>query len=496
MRATFAAVLLTCSTTITLAEVEFSQKNNHWFEEAEFELQKRLAEQPITKPAKNIILMIADGNGIATNYATRIFQGQQKDMLGEENVLPQERFPYGALVKTYNVNAQTPDSAGTATAFHSGVKTKAGVLGVDETLNVGDCSAVETARVTSIAEALSAAGKSVGIITTTSLTDATPAAAYAHVASRRFEDDTKVPEGCKVPDIAVQLLDQIKAGTINVAMGGGQRYMLPDTVKTIEGTPGNRRDGRNLIKEAKDFGATYAWDEASFQALDVKAGKPALGVFAASHMQYEYDRTNQPSLAEMVKWTINALKDNEKGFYLTVEGGRIDHANHAGNLYRALTDGIAFAEAVAMAEEMTSDQDTLIIVTADHAHTLSFNGYCGRGSPINGLCMGIDNNGTKHTDELNLMLDGKPYSVAGYLNGPGSILTEENSWTGTRPVISQEEATGPDYKQQSLLPIASETHSGEDVALYARGPWAHLFTGTIEQNYIFNVMTYAASRKE
>ncbi|WP_109317376.1 alkaline phosphatase [Pseudovibrio ascidiaceicola] len=496
MKTPLVALLLACSASYAWAETDFPQKNNRWFEAAEAEIESKLAQQPITKPAKNIILMIADGNGISTNYATRIFQGQQNGLLGEENVLPQETFPHSALVKTYNVNAQTPDSAGTGTAFHSGVKTKAGVLGVDETLNVGDCSAVESASIASIAEVMAAEGKAVGIISTASLTDATPASAYAHVASRRFEDDSDLPEGCDVPDIAAQLIEQIKNGTIDVAFGGGQRHMLPESRKTIEGTAGNRKDGRNLIEEAKALGVSYAWNEASFNNLDPSADKLVLGVFAAGHMQYEYDRKDQPSLADMVKWTIEALQDNENGYYLTVEGGRVDHANHAGNLYRALTDGVAFAEAVAVAKEMTSDQDTLIIVTADHAHTLSFNGYCGRGTPINGLCMAIDNNGVKHTNKMHLMLDGKPYSVASYLNGPGSILTEENNWFGTRSVLSQEEAIDPDFKQQSLLPTPSETHSGEDVAVYARGPWAHLFDGTVEQNYIFNVMNYAASAKE
>lgn len=496
MRVPLAAILLTCSTTLAWAEPDFPQKNNRWFEAAEAEIQNKLAQQPITKPAKNIILMIADGNGIATNYATRIFQGQQNGLLGEENVLPQEAFPHSALVKTYNVNAQTPDSAGTGTAFHSGVKTKSGVLGVDETVNFADCSAVEAGSVATIAEVLAAQGKAVGIITTASLTDATPASAYAHVASRRYEDDASVPDGCDVPDIAVQLLDQIKNGTIDIAMGGGRRHMLPETATDKDSKDRNRRDGRNLIDEAKEFGATYVWDEKSFSKLDSSAGKPVLGVFSSGHMDYDYDRKDQPSLAEMVKLTIELLQDNENGFYMLVEGGRVDHANHAGNLFRALTDGVAFAEAVAMAEQMTSDQDTLIIVTADHAHTLSFNGYCGRGSPINGLCMGIDNNGVKHTDEMLLGLDGKPFTVAGYLNGTGSILTEENKWFGTRPVVSQEEALDPDYKQQSLLPLDKETHAGTDVAVYAKGPWAHLFDGTIEQNYIFNVMNYAANAKE
>ena len=91
--------------------------------------------------------------------------------------------------------------------------------------------------------------------------------------------------------------------------------------------------------------------------------------------------------------------------------------------------------------------------------------------------------------------DGKPYTVAGYLNGPGSVLIEQpgGEYFGSRPVVTQEEATDIDYLQQAAIPKSSETHSGEDVAVYAKGPFAHLFDGTIEQNFVFHVMNYAAT---
>jgi len=139
----------------------------------------------------------------------------------------------------------------------------------------------------------------------------------------------------------------------------------------------------------------------------------------------------------------------------------------------------------------------LILVTADHAHGLSFNGYCGRGSPITGLCYKVNDKAAMHLDEPNLAADGKPYSVAGYLNGAGAVLTKQGdgSYFGTRPVLTEEAATDPDYLQQALIPMDSETHSGEDVALYAKGPWAHLVDGTVEQSYIFHVMLHAVSAK-
>jgi alkaline phosphatase len=412
-------------------------------------------------------------------------------------VLPQENFPYLALVKTYNTNAQTPDSAGTATATHSGVKTKAGVIGVDETLTRGDCAAVESAKVASIAEMLAAEGKSVGVVSTARITHATPATVYAHSADRNFEDDSGLPEGCSQPDIAAQLIDQMKAGVIDVALGGGRRHFLPKEVTGEEGKGGKRSDGRNLIEEAKALGAQYAWDDKTAAALSLGNNKPILGLFESSHMKYEHDRTGEPSLAEMAETAIKALQGNENGFFLHIEAGRVDHANHAGNLHRTLTDGMAFAEAVAKVDEMTDDEDTLIIVTADHEHAIAFNGYCGRGTPITGVCYDIDNAGVKHTDKMLTADDGKPYTVVSYLNGAGSVLVkqEDGDYVGSRPTVTQADATDPDYIQQALLPKSSETHSGEDVAVYAKGPWAHLIDGTIEQNYIFHVMHYAANVK-
>jgi alkaline phosphatase len=148
-----------------------------------------------------------------------------------------------------------------------------------------------------------------------------------------------------------------------------------------------------------------------------------------------------------------------------------------------------------VADEMTDDADTLIIVTADHEHAIAFNGYCGRGSPINGLCMGISKDQVAHTGEPLTADDGKPYTVVGYLNGPGAVLIEQGDggFIGERPDLSQEEALDPDYLQQATIPMSSESHSGEDVAVYAKGPWAHLFDGTVEQNYIFHVMNHAVS---
>ncbi len=514
IRLAFAASVgvLACSAALA-QDADLPQASSEWFTDGQAALEAALAREPNISRARNVILLISDGNGVGTNYASRLWAGQQEGGFGDEYVQPHEAFPNLALVKTYNVNAQTPDSAGTGTAMMSGIKTKAGIIGVTEGVNRGECATIEGNTVASMNEIMSEMGKATGVVSTARITHATPASAYAKSVDRNFEDS--VPEGCQSQvDIATQLIDAMEVGTIDVAMGGGRRHFLPEGAEGPEGDSGRRADGTSLIERAESLGAQYVYDSDTFDAAALDGSAPILGLFEDSHMQYEADRDGEPSLAEMTGAAIEALQaaGGENGFFLQVEAGRVDHANHAGNLARVVADQKAFADAVAIADEMTDDADTLIVVTADHEHALAFNGYCGRGSDILGLCMGINGAGIEHTGEPEVADDGMPYTVAGYLNGPGSVLiaTEEVNemiepevgaadseapviYRGERPMVTEEEATDVDYLQQALLPKSSETHSGEDVAVYAKGPFAHLFDGTIEQNVIFHVMHHAAT---
>lgn len=474
---------------------DLPQATSPWFTAGQATIAERLAVQPITGKAKNVILFTADGNGVGTNYAIRLFSGQLAGGLGDDYVQPQETFPNVALVKTYSSNGQTADSAPTAMAMNTGVKGKNTMVNILDSVAVSDCAAGLTAGVTTFAEIVSGMGKSVGVISTARITHATPAAVYSRSVNRNWEDNSALPEGCTQKDIADQLIDQMKAGVIDIALGGGRSHFLPTGVMDVEGKEGKRTDGRDLTAEATAAGAKVVFADTDFAALTMGDNAPVLGLFEASHMKYEHDRSGEPSLAEMTEASIKALSANESGFYLNVEAGRVDHANHDGNLHRVLVDGKAFADAIAKAMEMTNPEETLIIVTADHEHAISFNGYCGRGSNILGLCMKENEAGIEHTGEPELAADGKPYTVAGYLNGAGSVLVEQadKTFAGSRPDLTEEQATDPDYLQQALIPMSSETHSGEDVAVFARGPWAHLFGGVIEQNVIFHVMNYAVT---
>lgn len=485
--------MLAASLPTTALAQEVSQADNPWFAAAQSVIDQRIALEPNINRARNVILFVGDGMGVGTNYAIRLMAGQAEGGLGDDYVLPYEEFPNSALIKTYSTNGQTPNSAPTASAMNTGVKTKNDLINIADAVAVGDCAARTGNELTTFAQLMSEAGKSVGIVSTARITHATPAAVYAHSVDRDWEDDAEVAEGCDQPDIASQLVEGMSSGVIDLAFGGGRRHFLPESVTDEEGSAGRRADGRNLVEEITGMGGQYAWNTETFSELSGGDNAPVLGLFEPSHMQYEADRTDEPSIAEMTTAAIERLSSNEEGFYLMVESGRIDHANHDGNAARTMEDGMAFADAVAAAVARTDPAETLIIVTADHEHAIAFNGYCGRGSPINGLCYEIDEAGTEHLPEPVMGADDKPVTVVGYLNGPGSVLNEQadGSDVGTRPEVTNEEATDIDYLQQALVPMELETHSGEDVAVYAQGPWAHLFGGTMEQNVIFHVMNQA-----
>ena len=448
--------------------------------------------------ARNIILFVGDGMGVSTVTAIRILDGQRKGMRGEENILPFERFPHVALSKTYEVNQQVAESAGTATALMGGQKTRAGLIGVGAGAVRGDCASSVGHHLPTILEIAESAGKSTGIVTTTRLSHATPAASYAHVPERDWENDADLTEearqnGCR--DIASQLIDFPYGNGIEVALGGGRLNFLPSGIEDPEGADNNegRKDGRNLASEwlEKYPNAAYIWNKQQFDLVNPASTDHLLGLFNSDHMQFETDRADdpagEPSLAQMTHKAIEILERNTDGYFLLVEGGRIDHAHHDGNAYRALTDGIAFAEAVAVADSMTDPADTLIIVTADHSHTFTMGGYSTRGNPILGKV--ITNNTRGHVNDLYEKAgDNKPFTTLGYHSGPGG------AWVGgPRPDLTDvEPQDDKNFVQQAGLPAEDESHGGEDVPVYARGPGAGGIHGVMQQHEIVGVMKAAS----
>lgn len=471
-------------------KVELPQDQDLYWGWGQSALQQTLNRQVNTNKAKNVILFVADGWGVSTITAQRILEGQMIGMDGEEHTIFVEAFPFSSLVKTYNVNQQVPDSAGTSTAMQAGVKTDVGVIGVDSDIVRGDHGTLAGNEVLSILQLAEMAGMATGVVSTARITHATPAASYAHSADRNYEDDKDIPEANKAlgaVDIARQLIEFPYGDGLEVAMGGGRRSFIPGTMDDPEdaGRTGERLDGRDLTQEwvQQYSNAEYVWNLEQFEMVNPTTTEHLLGLFNRSHMQYEADRKNdaggEPSLTQMTEKAIQILDNDPDGFYLMVESGRVDHAHHATNAYRSLTDAIEFTNAVKAAYAMTDPNETLIVVTADHSHVFTIAGYPARGNNILGLSRNA-------AGELNLAQDGKPYTTLGYANGATGMVDGQD-----RQDLTNVDTTDTDFVQQALVPLSSETHSGEDIAVFANGPWAHLFQNTQEQSYIFHVMDYA-----
>lgn len=469
-----------------------------WFDSGQDALFQRKTQPTRKTRAKNVILFVGDGMDINTVTAARIFDGQSRGENGEANLLSFEEFPHVAFSKTYTTDYQISDSAGTASAMNTGVKTRSGVLSISANVRRGNCEEALANSVMTLAERAEEAGLSTGVVTTTELTHATPGAVFAHSPDRGWGADSDLPEEAKqagCADIARQLIEFDHGDGIDIALGGGRRNFTPSTASDPEYPErvGKRLDGRDLPAEwaAKSPAHKYVWNKADFEAAS--ADQKLLGLFEPAHLQFEADRPDdgagEPSLADMTAKAISALSKNDKGFYLMVEAGRIDHAHHGGNAYRALKDTQAYAEAVKVAREMTSAEDTLIIVTADHGHTLAIQGYARNGADILGLSVYTSDDGSD--TPILAAGDNKPYTTLGYQNGPGTVFWEDADLSEGRPAPTQEDATDKNYRQQALIPTGSETHGGQDVPVYASGPNAHLVSGVMEQHVIYHIMADA-----
>ena len=493
--AAFAAGISLFALTTGAYSQTIPQANDAYYTTGKEELARRLGAAPRTGRAKNVILFVGDGMSVATVTASRILDGQKRGVDGESNSLAIDRFPYVGLTKTYSHNGQVSDSAPTASAMMSGVKLRNGVIGMNSSVKEKDCMAARGQEVMSLAAMAERAGLSTGVVSTAKITHATPAAVYSHTAYRDWEDESAMPAECKaagVMDIAQQLVKWPHGDGLEVALGGGRQHFLPTDANDPEddGRKGNRKDGQDLLKAWTDRysnSGAVVWNKDQFDKIDIKNTKHLLGVFERSHMEYETDRAKdkggEPSLADMASKAIDMLAQNERGFFLMVEGGRIDHAHHAGNAHRALEDTLAFDAAIKRAMEKVNLDETLIVVTADHSHTLTMSGYPNRGNPILGVV--VDEKG-----EMSKGTDGKPYTTLAYTNGPGAIKDQ------ARADLSSVDTKAADFIQQALVPIESETHAGDDVAVYAVGPWAHLFQGTMEQNTVFHIMDHATKLTE
>lgn len=444
-----------------------------------------------TQLAKNIMLFMGDGMSIPTITAGRVYLG------GEEKQFTFEQFPYVGLSKTYCANMQVADSACTATAYLGGVKANYGTVGVTAAVQVKDCQgqAEQAHHVASIAAWAQGQGMATGLITTTSVTHASPAGVYAHIANRNWENDAEViadnanPTVCS--DIASQLVFGQVGQNLNVILGGGRRNFLPKSTRDDSGEPGRRLDGRNLIEEWQrqhTNSAHFVQTRRELLELSNQTSR-VLGLFAPYHMPYHLDADAEelPTLEEMVQAALSILERQSagRGYFLFVEGGRIDHGHHDTLALRAIDETVEFDKSVRWARTHSSVEDTLIVVTSDHSHTMSLAGYSSRKNDIFGI-----NDGQLAADDL-------PYATLSYANGPGyntNYLKEDGAVK--RKNLRSINMKNKDFMFPSAVPLESETHGGDDVAVFASGPYAQLFSGVYEQNFIPHAMAYASCLSE
>ncbi|WP_421176969.1 alkaline phosphatase [Aeromonas jandaei] len=429
--------------------------------------------------AKNVILFIGDGMGPTVLTATRLYK------VGEEGNLEMMKLARSARIKTFSNDAQTTDSAPSMAAYTTGVKmnneviamssdTKAVAPGKDANGNKGinNCASDNGKPVPTILELAKTAGKSVGAVTTTELTHATPAATYSHICHR---DAAYAIAAQAVPGGAG--FNTALGNGVDVLMGGGANHWTPYNSTSNKG---GRADGRDLTAELTAQGYRYVTTRTDL--AKVENGK-LIGLFSAkSHLDYELDRVakgaanTQPSLSEMTAKAIDLLSQNSQGYFLMVEGGRIDHALHGTNAKRSLTDAVALDEAVKTALGKVDLKDTLIVVTADHDHTMTINGYSAKGNKVLDLVKNGD--GSTQND-----VDGKPFTTLVFGNGPNR--------PDVRPPLTSDQVMADDYLQETGVKLGSETHGGGDVMLFADGAGSSRFKGTLDNTRVFGKLKEA-----
>lgn len=261
-------------------------------------------------------------------------------LIGKEGYWDFERAPYVGISKTYSENSLVTDSAAAGTALATGFKTNNAWLSITP----------DGRKVKTLLEAAKELGKSTGLITTVTITHATPAAFGAHTTSR---DELPVAD------------QYAELKTADIYMGGGLAYFIPKSDSRSK-----RKDDRNLIEEFKKAGYEFVSTPEELENAEAPNGK-LLGLFDYDYLPYYMDReflnSKVPSLADMTRKALEILSRNENGFFIMIEGGKIDWANHGHDPANAAWETYEFNEAIKVALEfLYSNPKTLIVITADH----------------------------------------------------------------------------------------------------------------------------------
>jgi len=450
---------------------------------------------PVGKKAKNVILFVGDGMSFPSVTIARIMSKGLTE--GKYNgLLEMDKFEQRAVVTTSGMDSLVTDSANSASAYNTGHKSAVNGLGIypDNTEDSLDDPKVET-----MAEMLKRTrGMSIGVVSTSEIEDATPAAVVSH--TRRRADK---------PEIA-EMLYKLQP---EVVLGGGSAYFLPKS------TPGSKRkDEKDIIGQFEKAG--YSFVENATQMKAAKTNK-LLGLFHTGDMNVYYDRstnnkdalqtfTNQPNLWDMTQKAIDVLSQNDNGFFLMVEGASIDKQLHTLDWERAAYDAIEFDKAVGVARKFANlNNDTLIIVTADHSHSASIAGTYWEGDGKSGREAVRTYEAAKFPTYVDANKDGFPDNpdpdrklAVVFGSAPDHYEDYKFDKVPTAPTINSDgvyvanpaKLANPDdpnrerfHRTGTINPAADSqgVHTADDVPLMAYGPGSSYFQGTMDNTEVF-----------
>ena len=454
-----------------------------------------------TPVAKNVIFLIADGLSVAHRTAARIMSKGMTE--GKANGrLNMDDLERAAFIGTSSTGSIATDSANTMSAYMTGHKSAVNALGVyaDRTKDPMDDPKYET-----LAEALRRqTDKAIGIVSTSELQDATPAAVFAHTRRRA--------EKAAINDQTFNIRPE-------VIMGGGSAYFLPQT------QPGSKRkDDTDHIALYKEDGYTLATTKTELEAAAGTNTGKLLGLFHTGNMDTTLDREflkkgtvdkfpEQPGLVQMTKTALDVLSRNEDGFVLIVEAANVDKMSHPLDWDRAVVDTIEFDHAIGLAQEFAAkNPDTLIIVTGDHTHGVSIIGTVDDEKPGDVMrekvgtydAAGFPNYEDKDGDGYPDSVDVSRRLFLAANNGPDRYETFRPKLDGPFvPAIRNEDkkyVANEAYKDvpgavfvQGNIPTSGDTgvHAVDDVVLQSSGPGSENFKGYMEQSDVYRVIAEA-----
>lgn len=416
---------------------------------------------------KNLIIIIGDGMGSQQIRLSSIVAGG-----GDPSFrLDIEKLDITGYAFNHCADKIVTDSAASATAIATGYKTNYGVISMTP-----DGKILKT-----ILETCRDAGKSTGLITTVNITDATFAAFASHVKSRKMQDD-----------IAGQYVDE----GIDVLLGGGSNEFLPESntgenIKDFKNMKGKRVDGKNLIDGFVSKGYKFVCDRDSLLKTDYNKTNKLLGLFSKEYMAYEIERDKniEPHISEMTDSAIKILSKNLKGFFLMVEGGKIDWGCHNHDIAAAVYDTIALNEALKVALNYAiKNPSTLIIVLNDH-----------------------ETGGTSITENINPKIISEQKCTAVKIaemikNNPSDITNIFRDYAGITDITEGEKQLVTDdingvLKLEKVLNngggmvaniiakragvgFSTQGHTGGPIVVTAKGPGSEYFTGYFDQTEI------------